>query len=140
MLLLLCNRMYVAVCASARTLQLVLHLCCDLVCVVECCQLTYDVDATCWMTAPLRHSVTLLSTASYNQVSNVCCRSDYALYACGVICTMCGAGADASLMEEVFINQEADPYVLEVDGRLDLSALELQPASIVINRSVTNLG
>ncbi|DBA95900.1 TPA: hypothetical protein ACH3X1_001434 [Trebouxia sp. C0004] len=36
-------------------------------------------------------------------------------------------------MEEVFINQEADPYVLEVDGRLDLSALELQPASIVIN-------
>ena len=53
---------------------------------------------------------------------------------------MCCAGADASLMEEVFINQEADPYVLEVDGRLDLSALELQPASIVINRSVTNSG
>ena len=43
-------------------------------------------------------------------------------------------------MQELFINQEADPYVLEVDGRLDLSALELQPASIVINRSVTSLG
>ena len=42
-------------------------------------------------------------------------------------------------MEEVFINQEADPYVLEVDGRLDLSALQLHPASIVINRSVLNL-
>ncbi|KAL0032629.1 hypothetical protein WJX77_011465 [Trebouxia sp. C0004] len=38
-----------------------------------------------------------------------------------------------SLMEEVFINQEADPYVLEVDGRLDLAALQLQPAGIVIN-------
>ncbi|KAL0044525.1 hypothetical protein WJX82_011160 [Trebouxia sp. C0006] len=38
-----------------------------------------------------------------------------------------------SLMEEVFINQETDPYVLEVDGRLDLAALQLQPASIVIN-------
>lgn len=37
-------------------------------------------------------------------------------------------------MEEVFINQEADPYVLEVDGRLDFSASELQPASTVINR------
>lgn len=41
-------------------------------------------------------------------------------------------------MEEVFINQETDPYVLEVDGMLDLAALQLQPASIVINRSVTN--
>ena len=40
--------------------------------------------------------------------------------------------------EEVFVNQDADPYVLEVDGRLDLSALQLQPASIVINRSVSN--
>ncbi|KAL0049273.1 hypothetical protein WJX82_010161 [Trebouxia sp. C0006] len=38
-----------------------------------------------------------------------------------------------SLMEEVFINQETDAYVLEVDGRLDLAALQLQPASIVIN-------
>lgn len=36
-------------------------------------------------------------------------------------------------MEEVFINREADPYVLEVDGRLDLAALQLQPAGIVIN-------
>ncbi|DBA74113.1 TPA: hypothetical protein ACH3X1_010920 [Trebouxia sp. C0004] len=48
-----------------------------------------------------------------------------------VICNMCCAGT--SLMEEVFINQEADPYVLEVDGRLDLAALQLQPAGIVIN-------
>lgn len=39
-------------------------------------------------------------------------------------------------MEEVVINQEADLYVLEVDGRLDLAALQLQPASIIINRSV----
>ena len=40
-------------------------------------------------------------------------------------------------MEEVFINQETDPYVLEADGRLDLAALQLQPASIVINGSAT---
>ena len=40
-------------------------------------------------------------------------------------------------MDEVFINQEADPYVLEADGTLDLAALQLQPSSIVINRSVT---
>ncbi len=39
-------------------------------------------------------------------------------------------------MGEVFINQEADPYVLEIDGTLDLAGLNLQPASIVINRSV----
>ncbi|KAA6426318.1 MAG: hypothetical protein FRX49_03429 [Trebouxia sp. A1-2] len=38
-----------------------------------------------------------------------------------------------SLMEEVFINQETDPYVIEVDGTLDLAALQLQPATIVIN-------
>ncbi|KAL0042054.1 hypothetical protein WJX77_001817 [Trebouxia sp. C0004] len=38
-----------------------------------------------------------------------------------------------SLMDEVFINQEADPYVLEVDGTLDLAALQLQPGTIVIN-------
>ena len=55
------------------------------------------------------------------------------------MCTICCVGAGAGLMEEVFINQEADPYVLEVDGRLDLSALQLHPASIVINRSVLNL-
>ena len=40
-------------------------------------------------------------------------------------------------MDEVFVNQEADPYVLEADGTLDLAALQLQPGSIVINRSVT---
>ncbi|KAL0028829.1 hypothetical protein WJX79_010748 [Trebouxia sp. C0005] len=38
-----------------------------------------------------------------------------------------------SLMEEVFINQETDPYVIEVDGTLDLAALQLQPATVVIN-------
>ena len=37
----------------------------------------------------------------------------------------------------VFINQEARPYVLEANGTLDLAALQLQPSSIVINRSVT---
>ncbi|KAL0044918.1 hypothetical protein WJX82_002017 [Trebouxia sp. C0006] len=43
-----------------------------------------------------------------------------------------GRGAD--MMDEVYINQEADPYVLEIDGILDLAGLNLQPASIVINR------
>ncbi len=42
-------------------------------------------------------------------------------------------------MSEVFINHEADPYVLEIDGTLDLAGLNLQPASIVINKSVTIL-
>ncbi len=42
-----------------------------------------------------------------------------------------------TLLGEVFINQEADPCVLEIDGTLDLAALNLHPASIVINRSVT---
>lgn len=42
-------------------------------------------------------------------------------------------------MNEVFINQEADPYILEIDGTLDLAGLNLQPASIVINRSVITL-
>ncbi|KAL0054707.1 hypothetical protein WJX82_001265 [Trebouxia sp. C0006] len=41
--------------------------------------------------------------------------------------------AGTSLMDEVFINQEANPYVLEVDGTLDLAGLQLQPGSIVIN-------
>ena len=36
-------------------------------------------------------------------------------------------------MDEVYINQETDPYVIEVDGTLDLAALQLQPATIVIN-------
>ena len=39
-------------------------------------------------------------------------------------------------MEEVFINQETDPYVIEVNGTLDLAALQLQPATVVINGSV----
>ena len=37
-------------------------------------------------------------------------------------------------MNEVYINEEAEPYVLEVDKTLDLAGLNLQPASIVINR------
>jgi len=36
-------------------------------------------------------------------------------------------------MDEVFINQEADPYVLDADGTLDVAALQLQPATVVIN-------
>ena len=39
-------------------------------------------------------------------------------------------------MDEVFINQEADPYVLEADGTLDVAVLQLQPATVVINESV----
>ena len=39
-------------------------------------------------------------------------------------------------MDVVFINQEANPYVIEADGTLDLAALQLQPATIVINGSV----
>lgn len=39
-------------------------------------------------------------------------------------------------MDKVFVNQEASPYVLEENGTLDLAELQLQPASIVINRSV----
>ena len=39
-------------------------------------------------------------------------------------------------MDEVFINQEADPYVLEADGTLDVAVLQLQPATVVINGSV----
>jgi len=42
------------------------------------------------------------------------------------------------MMDEVYINQEADPYVLETDGILDLAGLNLQPASIVINRLATS--
>ena len=38
-------------------------------------------------------------------------------------------------MQEVFINQEGCPYVLDADGSIDLSLLELKPATIVINRS-----
>ncbi|DBA75751.1 TPA: hypothetical protein ACH3X1_010162 [Trebouxia sp. C0004] len=36
-------------------------------------------------------------------------------------------------MDEVFINQEVDPYVIEADGTLDVAALQLQPATVVIN-------
>ena len=39
-------------------------------------------------------------------------------------------------MIEIFINHEAHPYVLETDGTLDLAELNLQPASIVIDKSV----
>ena len=42
------------------------------------------------------------------------------------------------MMDEVYINQEADPYVLQTDGTLNLAGLNLQPASIVINRSATS--
>ena len=42
-------------------------------------------------------------------------------------------------MDEVFINQEADPYVIEADGTLDVAALQLQPATVVINGSVITL-
>lgn len=40
-------------------------------------------------------------------------------------------------MDEVYINQEAYPYVLESDGTLDVAALQLQSATIVINRLAT---
>ncbi len=56
---------------------------------------------------------------------------------CAMICNICCSGT--SLMSEVFINDEVDPYVLEIDGTLDLAGLNLQPASIVINKSVTFL-
>ena len=39
-------------------------------------------------------------------------------------------------MDEVFVNQEAHPCVIEADGALDLAALQLQPATVVINGSV----
>ena len=54
---------------------------------------------------------------------------------CGVFCAVtCNIGhAATSLMDEVFINQEADPYVLEADGTFDVAALQLQPATVVIN-------
>ena len=53
---------------------------------------------------------------------------------CAVTCNICHAAT--SLMDEVFINQEADPYVIEADGTLDVAALQLQPATVVINGSV----
>ena len=39
-------------------------------------------------------------------------------------------------MDEVFVNQEVEPYVIEADGILDVAALQLQPATFVINGSV----
>ena len=39
-------------------------------------------------------------------------------------------------MKEFFINDVVEPYVLEVDSTLDLAPVQLQPPSIVINRSV----
>ena len=39
-------------------------------------------------------------------------------------------------MDEVFINQEVYPYVIEADGTLDVAALQLHPATVVINGSV----
>ncbi|DBB05369.1 TPA: hypothetical protein ACH3X3_010586 [Trebouxia sp. C0006] len=36
-------------------------------------------------------------------------------------------------MDEVYINQEADSYVMEADGTLDLGVLQLQPGTIAIN-------
>ena len=50
------------------------------------------------------------------------------------MCDICHAAT--SLMDEVFINQEEDPYVIEADGTLDVAALQLQPATVVINGSV----
>ncbi|KAL0050507.1 hypothetical protein WJX82_001008 [Trebouxia sp. C0006] len=38
-----------------------------------------------------------------------------------------------SRMDEVYINQEADSYVMEADGTLDLGVLQLQPGTIAIN-------
>lgn len=42
------------------------------------------------------------------------------------------------MVGEVYIDREADPYVLETDGTLDLAGLSLQQASIAINRSATS--
>ena len=53
---------------------------------------------------------------------------------CAVTCIICYAAT--SLMDEVFINQEADPYVIEADGTLDVATLQLQPATVVIDGSV----
>ncbi|KAL0040310.1 hypothetical protein WJX77_003104 [Trebouxia sp. C0004] len=50
-----------------------------------------------------------------------------------LLCHWIYATACKSLMDEVFINQEADPYVLEADGTLDVAAFQLQPGTIVIN-------
>ena len=51
----------------------------------------------------------------------------FAVFFSAVTCNICHAGT--SRMDEVYINQEADPYVIEVDGTLDLAALQLQPAT-----------
>ena len=41
-----------------------------------------------------------------------------------------------ALCMEVFVNKETIPYVIEADGTLDVAALQLQPATVVINGSV----
>ena len=53
---------------------------------------------------------------------------------CLVVCNIWYAGT--RLMEEVFINQEAHPYELQNDGRLEFAALQLLPIGIVIYRSI----
>ena len=58
---------------------------------------------------------------------------------CGVFCAVtcaCICHAGTSLMDKVFVNQELDPYVIEADGTFDVAALQLQPATVVINGSV----
>ena len=52
-------------------------------------------------------------------------------------CQHLSCHAGISRMDEVYINQEADSYVMEADGTLDLGVLQLQPGTIAINGSVT---
>ena len=54
----------------------------------------------------------------------------------GLVCAFWLYCAGTGVMKEVYIKDRVDPYVLEVDGILDLAPLQLQPPSIVINRSV----
>lgn len=124
MLLTLRGRIDLAVCANGCSLQL-LRLRCDVK--LTLCTYAHDV---------LVCALELGHLSAYVCDATCCCGHKSALYDVFVICNMCCPGT--SLMEEVFINQEKDPYVLEADGRLDLAALQLQPASIVINRSVKN--
>jgi len=91
----------------------------------------------------------LFADSNLQDLAKLCCallHSQWTFYSsisygwlCAVFCAVrhniCHAGT--SLMDEVFINQEANPYVLEVDGTLDLAGLQLQPGSIVINRSIS---
>ena len=64
-----------------------------------------------------------------------CCHICYYLTCHGLpILATCTGHRRGVIMNEVYINQEAEPYVLEEDETLDLAGLNLQPASIVINR------